>query len=285
MTLGQRYVRLTTACGQALSHKSILLRQCSGANSRLPYPPRMTSATFAAMPATLCTTARLFIHTNVGLHAEVMLVAFLGLVHFRVAFTVLVLGGVRRINQRRIYDDALAQGQASVALIAINDGQNSGSQFVFLLQPTEVGNRGFVRNALQIQPSKLAQNGGVIQRLFHFRIAVAEPVSHQMNRQHRHHRIERTTAFTLRVIQFNQGSKAVPRQHPSHLDQEQLISALLALIRALGVGHLLHQTLSGWSSGILQKLKVFFSTLKIPTSKKQYEVAHVFLGKIQLIAT
>ena len=46
------------------------------------------------------------------------------------------------------------------------------------------------------------QDGRLIQRFFHRRIAVAEPVLHQMNPQHRHQRIGRAAASGL-----NQGIK------------------------------------------------------------------------------
>ena len=50
-----------------------------------------------------------------GRTAEVILIALLGLVHFRVTLTVLVLGRTRRMDQRGIDDGALAQRQATVA--------------------------------------------------------------------------------------------------------------------------------------------------------------------------
>ena len=43
-----------------------------------------------------------------GRTAEVILVSFLRLVHFRVALTVLILGRTRRMDQRGIDDSALA---------------------------------------------------------------------------------------------------------------------------------------------------------------------------------
>ena len=51
---------------------------------------------------------------------------------------------------------------------------------------TEVEDGGFVGNALQAQAGKLAQDGGLVQRLLYRRIAVAEPVLRQMSPQ-RHH--------------------------------------------------------------------------------------------------
>lgn len=58
---------------------------------------------------------RFIINADVRLHAKVILVPLLGLVHFRVALAVLVLGRTGRIDQRCIDDGALAQRQAAVA--------------------------------------------------------------------------------------------------------------------------------------------------------------------------
>ena len=53
--------------------------------------------------------SRLVIHADVRLHTEIVLVNLLGLVHLRVALTLIVLGRTRRIDQRGIDDGALAQ--------------------------------------------------------------------------------------------------------------------------------------------------------------------------------
>ena len=137
------------------------------------------------------------IGVDVRLHAEVQLVSLRRLVHFRVTLAVLILGRTRRMDQRSIYDDALAQRQTPVAQVTIDHRQNPGRQLVLLQQATEIDDGGFVGNTRQVQPGKLAQDCGLVQRLLHRRIAVAEPVLHQMYAQHRHQRIRRTATFTL----------------------------------------------------------------------------------------
>src|SRR3989344_680364 len=186
---------------------------------------------------------RFVIGADVGLHAKIILVSLLGLVHFRVALAVLVLGRTGRIDQRCIDDGALAQRQAAVAQIAIDDSEDAGRQLVFLQQAAEVENGGFVGDALQVQPGKLAQDRGFVQRFLHRWIAVAEPVLQQMHTQHRHQRVGRTATFTFRIMWLDQSNQALPRHHPIHLDQEQLLAGLLALASVLGVGegHLLHR--------------------------------------------
>ncbi|GEM_PF-3628981 len=70
------------------------------------------------------------------------------------------------MDQRSIDDGALTQRQTAVTEIAIDDGQDAGSQFVFLKQTAEVEDGGFVGNALQAQPGELTQDGRLVERFF-----------------------------------------------------------------------------------------------------------------------
>ncbi len=124
---------------------------------------------------------RLIIHADVRLHAKVILVPFLALVHFRVALAVLVLGRAGRVDQCGIDDSALAQRQAAIPQVAIDYAEDAGCQLMFLQQATEVEDGGFVGNALQAQPGELTQDGRLVECFFHGRVAVAEPVLHQMD--------------------------------------------------------------------------------------------------------
>jgi len=187
--------------------------------------------------------AGILVGTNVRFRAKVVLVALLGLVHFRVALAVFVLRRTGRMDQRRIDYSALAQRQAAVAQVAIDHRQNPRRQLMPLQQAPEVEDGGFVGDALQAQAGELAEDGRLIERFLHCWVAVAEPVLHQMHAQHRHQRIGRTTAFALRVMRLDQGDQTLPLHHLIHLDQEQLLAGLLALAGVLGVGegHLLHR--------------------------------------------
>jgi hypothetical protein len=88
----------------------------------------------------------------VGLHAEVIQVALLGLVYFRVALAVLVLDLIRRIDQCGIEDGALVHRQASITQIAIDLDLDANSQVVFFQQSTEVKDAGFVRKSVRAHP-------------------------------------------------------------------------------------------------------------------------------------
>lgn len=86
---------------------------------------------------------RLVIQADVRLHAEVILVTLLGLAHFWIALTILVLGRTQRIDQRGIDNRTLAQRQTAVTQIAIDHRQDARGQLVLLKQTTEVEDRGF----------------------------------------------------------------------------------------------------------------------------------------------
>lgn len=62
------------------------------------------------------------------------------------------------MNQRGSDDGALAQGQATVAQTAIDHTENASGQLVSFQQATEVEPGGFVRDSLQAEAGKLAQN-------------------------------------------------------------------------------------------------------------------------------
>lgn len=114
---------------------------------------------------------------------------------------------------------------------------------MFFQQPAEVEDSGFIRNPIQMQPGKLVQNRGFVEGLFHRQVAVAEPVFHQMNPQHGHQRIRRTTAFTLRITRLDQLNQTFPGHDLIHLNQETLTAGLLTFACVLGISerHLLHR--------------------------------------------
>lgn len=68
--------------------------------------------------------ARLHIHADVGLRAEVPLVALLGLLHLRVALAVGVLGRAGRSNQRGVHNRARAQQQAVRTQDVVDEAQH-----------------------------------------------------------------------------------------------------------------------------------------------------------------
>src|SRR5690606_9407612 len=124
--------------------------------------------------------------------------------HLRVALAVLILGRNRYVNQRDINYGAFARQQAAVTQVAIDYGQDTSSQCMLLQQATKVEDSVFVVNALQAQPSELAQDSGLVQRFRHRRGAVAEPALHQMHSQKHNQWIGWTTTFNPGVVRLDQ---------------------------------------------------------------------------------
>src|SRR3546814_9425117 len=93
-----------------------------------------------------------------------------------------------------------------------------GREAVALQQTPEVEDGGLIGQRLQQrQLRKLAQRRNLVQRLFHRRIAVAEPLLHQVDAQHRFQRVRATAAPGL-------GVRRRSEEHTSELQSLMRIS-------------------------------------------------------------
>lgn len=142
-------------------------------------------------------------------------------------------------------------------------------------------------DASQTQPGKLAQDGGLVQRFLHRRIAVAEPSLQQINPQHRDQRIGWSTIFILGVIRFDQGNQTLPRNHTIQLDQEHLFAGSACVCRLAKVICFMG-TLGQWSSSILPNHVVFFRVSLDARSRHYIDMDHAGSGaaeNLQVILT
>ncbi|MNT71250.1 hypothetical protein D3C72_2097160 [compost metagenome] len=125
--------------------------------------------------------------------------------HLRITFSVLVFSRTGRVDNRRIDDGALAQREAFLLQITVDDRQDRRRQLMFLQQVPEVHDRGVCRDRrAQSQVRKLAHGRDFIQRFFHGRIAQREPVLQQVNAQHGFQRIRFAATASLRIIRLDQ---------------------------------------------------------------------------------
>ena len=128
---------------------------------------------------------RLRIGADMRLHAEEILVTFLGLMHLGIALAVFVLGRAWGMNDDRVDDGALAQRQAFLLQITVDDHKDGRRQLMLLQQVPEVHDRGVFRyRGAQVSGCKLAHGRDFVERFFHGRVAQGEPVLQQMNAQH-----------------------------------------------------------------------------------------------------
>ena len=93
---------------------------------------------------------------DVGLHAEVPVIAFLRLVHFGIALAVLVLRRRRRGDQRGIDDGAFAHHQALVSEVSVDGVEDLAREPSGFKQVAELkqGRRVRRRLAAQINTTK-----------------------------------------------------------------------------------------------------------------------------------
>ncbi len=90
---------------------------------------------------------RLRIGADMRLHAEEALVSFLRLMHLGVTLSFPVLGRAGGMNDDGINDDALAQGQAFVLQMTVDDRKDRKGQLMLFQQMPEVHDRGVFKKA------------------------------------------------------------------------------------------------------------------------------------------
>lgn len=174
------------------------------------------------------------VHADMRLHAEKVVVALLGLVHLGVAHALGVLRRTGRLDDRGVHNRATAHHQPIVLQQQVHALENLLGDVVRLQQVPEVQDRRLVRHTTARQLGKLAHRVAVVQRLFHRRIAQAEPLLHEVNAQHRLDRVRLATHIArLRVVLGNLPSQVVPRHCLVHLAQKLLAPRPLALARKL----------------------------------------------------
>ena len=110
--------------------------------------------------------------------AVVPLVAFLGLVHLRIPFIGLVLGGTGSGDQSGIDNRALLHGHAVGLEMGFDHLKNLLAEIVLLQQMAEGQDRGLIRDPIadHVDPSESAHRRHLDQRILHRWIAEVVPL-------------------------------------------------------------------------------------------------------------
>ena len=181
--------------------------------------------------------AGVLIDTNMDFHTEVPLVALLGLVHLRIPFPLIVLGGTGRRDQGGIDDRALPHRHAPMAEVSLDGLKDLLPQLVFLQQVAEGQDRGLIWDPVtdQLDAGKTPHGGDLDQGLFHRRVAERVPVLQKMDPQHGGQRIGRPASFFARlgVVGLDQVDQRLPGHHHLHLREKLLPFGLLLRRRQL----------------------------------------------------
>ena len=171
---------------------------------------------------------RLCVDTNVRLHAEVPLVAFLGLVHLRVTLTGAVLGGAGCCNQSGVHHRTGLEQQAVGGELGVDHLQDLRAQIMRFEQVAKSQDADPVRNALgTANACEVAVKAGLKQGFFNAQIRQAKPLLWAMNTQH-HCQIKwRTSRLGYRCVRGDQRQQLALRHHLLHLIEQSLLERAL----------------------------------------------------------
>ncbi len=191
------------------------------------------------------------VHTDVGLHPEVPLIALAGLVHVRVALLLFVLGRTRRIDDTGVNDGAPGYLQPVFLKVLIDQVEQVVAQVMFLHQMAEFTDRCLVRHRLpaKVNPDEPAQGAGVVKGFLDSRIGQIEPVLDEVDSQHTFDSDRpATSALGLRVERLDGFRQFFPRNDHFHFFQKLFLASLLAKLLKTGIrkGVLAHELLLGY---------------------------------------
>ena len=165
------------------------------------------------------------VHPNMGLHAEVPLVALLNLVHLGVAFTALVLGRARCSNQGGIHHGARLEQQAMGGQLGVDDLQNLWAQFVLFEQMTKSQDADPVWNALGAADAcKVAVEAGLEQGFFGPQVRQAKPLLQAVNAQHQCKVKWRASRVGHWCVRRNERQQIAPRHDVVHFFEQDLLA-------------------------------------------------------------
>ena len=165
------------------------------------------------------------VHTNMGLHAEVPLVALLNLVHLGVALTALVFGRARCSNQGGIHHGARLEQQAMGGQLGVDDLQNLWTQFVLFEQMTKSQDADPVWNALgAADASEVAVEAGLEQGFFGPQVRQAKPLLQAVNAQHQCKVKWRASRFGHRCVRRYEREQVGPGHDVVHFFEQDLLA-------------------------------------------------------------
>ena len=194
--------------------------------------------------------SRFSVHADVRLHAVMPLVAFLGLVHLRVALAAGVLGRTGRCDDGGVHDGAHAHQQTLLVQVRVDLFKHRLRQVAGLQQAPELQQRRSVRHRLsrQVDTHEVAQRLTVVDRVFQGLVGQAVPLLQQVHAQHLGH-AHRLAAHPAarRVQRLDHGDQTPPRHNAFHLCKKLFASRQLLLQSMFGTGKaaLAHDRIGG----------------------------------------
>ena len=169
------------------------------------------------------------VDTDVALHAEVPLVALLGLVHLGIARARVVLRRTGRGDQRGVHSRSFLEHQPLGRQRGVHRFKHLRCQLVLLQKVPKAQDAHAVGKAVHAaQARELAVQRHCEQRLFHRHVRQPEPLLKQVNAQHDLGTERRTSSLLARRVRLDQREQLRPRHHALHLVEELTLVALAA---------------------------------------------------------
>jgi hypothetical protein len=164
---------------------------------------------------------------NVQLHAEVPLVAFLGLVHFWVKLPRVVLGGAGSDNQGCINDSTRFEQQTPLDQLGVHGGKNLRGQVVGFKHVTESEDGALTRQAggVPIELGDLTNQGNVVQGLINAQIRQAKILLHELDSKHHGTGKRNTPRFACRRKGLDQANQLRPIHNKVHLVEKLTLAS------------------------------------------------------------
>lgn len=187
--------------------------------------------------------------------AELPLVLFLGLMHFRISLALYIFGGAGRRNDDGVHNPVFTQHQAIFLPVLAHFSEQHRAEAVMRQEMAELDDCGFVRRTIQLQSGELAHGFNLVQCTFHDRVAVVIAQLRVVNLKCGGQRIGCSTSLTLGIIRGcfplqlflgNQFLRSFQKRFAAGF-------AILGLVLGLGEGDLIH---SGTGSYVVDDARI-----------------------------
>src|SRR6516164_4615138 len=162
------------------------------------------------------------VDAKMSLHAEVPLVALLGLMHLGITRLLGVLGRRRRVDDRGVDDRAGGHLQSLCHQMPLHFIKQLPAQIMLFQQMAEAAHCRLVRHRLaaEIDADKIAHRHRIVERLFHRRVRQVEPLLQKIDAQHPFDPNRRAAIAGLGIERLDQSAQPRPRNHSLHLSQK-----------------------------------------------------------------
>jgi hypothetical protein len=174
------------------------------------------------------------INGDMGLHAEIPLVALLGLLYLQAALLGLVLGGERGGHDGGVDDGALAHEQLLLGQAGVDLLEDPLGQGMFLQQVTETQQRGGVRHALdgQVDTDEVTHGLAIVDIIFERLVGEGVPLLQEVDPQRALQANGRPAPLACRIRKVGRRQcidHSLPWHQGIHLGQEPLSAGNLLL--------------------------------------------------------